>query len=68
MFHLQNQVKDLFLMRVPVAQWVERLTGNQRVMSSMPVSDSEDFTSEKKKLVTTKITLSQSLIPLQLTI
>ena len=33
---------------------VERLTGNQKVMGSIPVGDSEVFSSEKKKLVSTR--------------
>ena len=36
-------------MWVPVAQWVERLTGNQKVMESIPVRDSEIFSCEKKE-------------------
>ena len=40
-------------MQIPVAQWVERLTGNQRVMGSIPIRDSEVFFYENKKLVTT---------------
>ena len=41
------------------------MTGNQKVTGSIPVSDSEVFSSEKKKLVTTTITLSQCLSKLQ---
>ena len=35
---------------VPVAQWVERLTGNERVMGSIPISDSEVFLLRKRSL------------------
>ena len=35
---------------VPVAQWVERLTGNQKVMGSIPVRNSKFFLLRKKSL------------------
>ena len=39
----------------PVAQWVERLISNQKVMGSIPIRDSEVFSSENlKKLVLTR--------------
>ena len=51
---IRTKLTDPFPTRVPVAQWVERLTGNQRVMGSIPVRDLEVFSSEKKKLVSTR--------------
>ena len=48
---IRTKLSDPF----PVALWVERLTGNQKVKGSTPVRDSEVFSSEKKKLVLTNI-------------
>ena len=51
---IRTKLSDPFPTRVPVAQWVERLTGSQRVVNSIPVRDTEVFSSDKKKLVLTR--------------
>ena len=56
---IRTKLRDPFLKWVPVAQWLERLTGNQRLMCLIPVKDSEVFFSEKKKLVSIRKFLLQ---------
>ena len=55
---IRTKLSDPFPTWVPVAQWVERLTSNMRAMGSIPVRDSEVFSSEKKKLVSTQTLLT----------
>ena len=39
----QRQSNPVFVAWVFVAQWLERLTGDQKVMGSIPIRDSESF-------------------------
>ena len=49
-FSLEINIEEMFVL----TQASERLTSNQKVMGSIPVRDSEVFSSEKKKLVSTQ--------------